>query len=101
VVSLGVCSLQMMWFWLIRVGRGVTRSWSSEDKLWRQKVLGLIGLKRSTLSVISVLPHRRREMLYSIVRRYPRNTPFVSWDRCSIRMGISMKMLVIELKSAG
>jgi hypothetical protein len=26
VVSLGVCSLQMMWFWWMRVGRGLTRS---------------------------------------------------------------------------
>jgi hypothetical protein len=27
--------------------------------------------------------------------------PFANWDRCSRRMGISMKMLVIELKPAG
>jgi hypothetical protein len=26
---------------------------------------------------------------------------FATWDRCSKRMGISMKMLVIELKSTG
>jgi hypothetical protein len=31
----------------------------------------------------------------------PRKTHFASWDRCSKRMGISMKMLVIELKSTG
>jgi hypothetical protein len=24
---------------------GLTRSWSCEDELWRQKVLGLVGLK--------------------------------------------------------
>jgi hypothetical protein len=48
VVSLGVCSLQMMWFWWMRVGRGLTRSWSCGDELWRQKVLGLVDLKRST-----------------------------------------------------
>jgi hypothetical protein len=33
VVSLGVCSLQMMWFWWMRVGRGLTRSWSCGDEL--------------------------------------------------------------------
>jgi hypothetical protein len=32
---------------------------------------------------------------------YPRKTHFATWDRCSKRMGISMKMLVIELKPAG
>jgi hypothetical protein len=31
----------------------------------------------------------------------PRMIPFDTWDRCSKRMGISMKMLVIELKSIG
>jgi hypothetical protein len=50
--------------------------------------------------MISVLPHKRREMLDSMVRWYPRKTPFVTWYRCSRRMGISMKMLVIELKLA-
>jgi hypothetical protein len=69
VVPLGVCSLQMMWFWWMRVRRGLTISWNCEDKLWKQKVLGLVGLKQSTWSVISVLPHRRRrKMLDSMVR---------------------------------
>jgi hypothetical protein len=45
--------------------------------------------------VISVLPHKRR-MLDSMVRWYPRKTPFATWYRCSKRMGISMKMLVIK-----
>jgi hypothetical protein len=27
VVSHGVCSLQMMWFWWMRVRRGLSRSW--------------------------------------------------------------------------
>jgi hypothetical protein len=49
---------------------------------------------------ISVLPRRSRGMLDSMVRWYPRNTPFATWDRCSRRMGISMKILVIELKPA-
>jgi hypothetical protein len=40
-------------------------------------------------------------MLDLMVRWYPRKTPFTTWDRCSKRMEISMKMLVIELKSAG
>jgi hypothetical protein len=48
-----------------------------------------------------VLPHRRRGMLDSMVRWYPRKTHFTTCDRCFRRMGISMKILVIELKSAG
>jgi hypothetical protein len=40
-------------------------------------------------------------MLDLMVRWYPRNTHFTTWDRCSKRMRISMKMLVIELKPAG
>jgi hypothetical protein len=36
-----------------------------------------------------------------LVRWYPRKTAFATWDRCSKRMGISIKMLVIELKPAG
>jgi hypothetical protein len=35
-------------FWWMSVGRGLTRSWSCGDELWRQNVLGLVGLKRST-----------------------------------------------------
>jgi hypothetical protein len=50
--------------------------------------------------VILVLPHKRSEMLDSMVRWYPRKTPFTTWDRCSRRIEISMKMLVIELKPA-
>jgi hypothetical protein len=49
--------------------------------------------------MISVLPHKRRRMLDSMVSWYPRKTHFVTWDRCSRRMRISMKMLVIKLKS--
>jgi hypothetical protein len=37
----------------------------------------------------------------SMVRWYPRKTPFTTWDRCFRMMGISMKILVIELKPAG
>jgi hypothetical protein len=51
--------------------------------------------------VISVLPHKRRGMLDSMVRWYPRKTHFATWDRCFKRMRILMKMLVIELKPAG
>jgi hypothetical protein len=39
-------------------------------------------------------------MLDSMVRWYQRKAPFATWDRCYKRMGISMKMLVIELKPA-
>jgi hypothetical protein len=31
----------------MRVGRGLTRSWSCGDEHWRQKVLVLVGLKRN------------------------------------------------------
>jgi hypothetical protein len=40
-------------------------------------------------------------MLDSMVRWYPRKTHFATWDRRSKRMGISMKMLVIELMPVG
>jgi hypothetical protein len=53
----------------------LTRSWSCGDKLWRQKVLGLVGLKRSILSVISVLPHRRG-MLDLMVQVIPKKDIF-------------------------
>jgi hypothetical protein len=51
--------------------------------------------------VISVLPRRRRGMLDLMVRWYIRKTHFATCDRCFRRMGISMKILVIELKPAG
>jgi hypothetical protein len=51
--------------------------------------------------MILVLPHKRRGMLDSMVRWYPKNTHFATWDRCFRRMEISIKMLVIELKLAG
>jgi hypothetical protein len=44
---------------------------------------------------------QEKGMLDSMVRWYPRKAPFATWDRCNKRMGISMKMLVIELKTAG
>jgi hypothetical protein len=50
--------------------------------------------------VISVLPHKSRGVLDSIVRWYLRKIYFGTWDRCSRRMEISMKILVIELKLA-
>jgi hypothetical protein len=33
--------------------------------------------------VISVLPYKRRGMLDSMARWYPRKTPIATWDRCS------------------
>jgi hypothetical protein len=51
--------------------------------------------------VISVVPHKRRGMLDSMVRWYPRKTSFATCDRYYKRMGISIKMLVIELVPAG
>jgi hypothetical protein len=40
-------------------------------------------------------------VLDSMVRWYPKKTPFATWDRCFRRMRIYMKMLVIELNSIG
>jgi hypothetical protein len=40
-------------------------------------------------------------MLDSMVKLYLKKTSFTIWDRYSRRMGISMKMLVRELKSIG
>jgi hypothetical protein len=88
VVSLGVCSLQMMWFWWMRVGWGLMKSWSCGDEHWRQKVLGSVGLKWSSRSVISVLQQRRREMFDSMVRRNPRKTHFATRNRWSKKMEI-------------
>jgi hypothetical protein len=39
-------------------------------------------------------------VLDSMIRRYPIKTPFTTSDRYSKRIGISMKMLVIELNSS-
>jgi hypothetical protein len=36
-----------------------------------------------------------------MIRWYPRKIHFATWDRCSKRMRISMKILVIELKMTG
>jgi hypothetical protein len=44
---------------------------------------------------------QKEGLLDSMVRWYSRKTHFATWDRCFIRIGISMKILVIELKSAG
>jgi hypothetical protein len=40
-------------------------------------------------------------MLDSMIRWYLRKTHFTTLDQCSRRMQISMKMLVIKLKSDG
>jgi hypothetical protein len=44
---------------------------------------------------------QEERMLDSMVRWYPRKTPFTTCDRYFRRMEISMKILVIELKPAG
>jgi hypothetical protein len=49
--------------------------------------------------VILVLPHKRRVMLDSMVRWYPRKIFFATWDLSSKRMGISIKILVIKIKT--
>jgi hypothetical protein len=41
---------------------------------------------------------QKEGMLDLMIRRYLRKTHFTTWDQCSRRMEISMKMLVIELK---
>jgi hypothetical protein len=52
-----------------------------------------------TKSVVLVLPEEW--MLDSMIRWYTRKISFATWDRCSKRIEISMKMLIIELKLAG
>jgi hypothetical protein len=44
---------------------------------------------------------QEKGMSDSMVRWYPRKTSLAIWDRCSKKIGISMKMLVIELKLTG
>jgi hypothetical protein len=44
---------------------------------------------------------QKEGILDTIVRWYLRKTHFATWDRCSRRIGISMKLLVIELKPIG
>jgi hypothetical protein len=74
-------------------------------KLWRRTLEAkCFRLSRSKMEYMKCdfSPTTQEEgMLDSMVRWYPRKTPFATYDRCSKRMGISMKMLVIELKSAG
>ncbi|AQK92258.1 Retrovirus-related Pol polyprotein LINE-1 [Zea mays] len=43
----GVCFLPMMWYLLRRVGVVFRKSWNCGGRRWKQKVLGLVGLKRS------------------------------------------------------
>jgi hypothetical protein len=50
--------------------------------------------------MISVLPHKRREDVRLDGQVVQKKTHFATWDRLSRRMEISMKMLVIKLKSA-
>jgi hypothetical protein len=51
--------------------------------------------------MISVLTHKKSEMLDSMARSYLIKTHFTTSNRRFRRTGISMKMLVIQLKSAG
>jgi hypothetical protein len=72
-------------------------------KLWRRtlEAKGFM-LSRSKMEYMKCdFSSTTQEMLDSIVRWYPRKTPFATWDRCSKKMEISMKMLVIELKPSG
>jgi hypothetical protein len=74
-------------------------------KLWRRTLEAkCFRLSRSKMEYMKCdfsATTQEEGMLDSMVRWYPRKTPFATYDRCSKRMGISMKMLVIELKSAG
>jgi hypothetical protein len=74
-------------------------------KLWRRtldaKDFRLSRSKTENMKCNFSASTQEEGMLDSMVRWYPRKTPFATWDRCSKRMGISMKMLVIELKPAG
>jgi hypothetical protein len=70
--------------------------WTLEEKCFR-----LSRYKTEYIKCDFNATTQEEGMLDSMVRWYPRETPFATWDRCSRRMGISMKMLVIELKPAG
>jgi hypothetical protein len=74
-------------------------------KLWR-RTLEVKGFKlsRSKMEYMKCdfsATAQEEGILDSMVRWYPRKTYFATWDQCSKRMRISMKMLVIQLKSAG
>jgi hypothetical protein len=71
-------------------------------KLWR-RTLEAKGFRVSRSKMVYMkcdfsATTQEEGVLDSMVRWYPRKTHFTTWDRCSRRMGISMKMLVIELK---
>jgi hypothetical protein len=72
-----------------------------ENKTGVDKMFRLSRSKTEYMKLILMLPHKMRGILDSMVRWYSRKIFFATWDRCSRKMGISMKMLVIELKSAG
>jgi hypothetical protein len=74
-------------------------------ELWRRTLEAKgFRLSRSKMNYMKCdfsATRQEEGMLDSMVRWYPRKTHFSMWDRCFRRMGISMKMLVIDLKSAG
>jgi hypothetical protein len=74
-------------------------------KLWRRtleaKCFRLSRSKTEYMKCDFSATTQEERMLDSMVRWYLRNKHFATWNRYSKRMGISMKMLVIELKSAG
>jgi hypothetical protein len=74
-------------------------------ELWRRTLkIKCFRLNRSKTEYIKCdfnTTTQEEGMLDSMVRWYPRKTSFATWNRCSKRMRISMKMLVIELKLAG
>jgi hypothetical protein len=86
----------------------VDESWTGVDQkleLWRrtleEKCFMLNRSKTEYMKCDFSATTQEGGMLDSMVRWYPRKTHFATWDRCSKRMGISMKILVIELKPAG
>jgi hypothetical protein len=73
-------------------------------ELWRQTLEEGFRLSRSKTEYMKCdfsATTQEEGMLDSIVRWYLRKTSFTTWDRCSRRMEISMKILVIELKPDG
>jgi hypothetical protein len=74
-------------------------------ELWRRtleaKGFGLSKSKTEHMKCDFNATTQVEGVLDSMVRWYPKKTPFTIWDRCSKRMGISIKMLVIELKPVG
>jgi hypothetical protein len=73
-------------------------------ELWRRtlesKVFRLSKSKTEYMKYDFSATTQEEGVLDSMVMWYLRKTHFATWDRCSKRIEISVKMLVVELKPA-